>query len=128
MLVGNFYTSALPFAKCSVLILYRRLFGHTQAFRVAIYVVIAFVTAYATSGVLVIIFSCTPVAASWDLDIAALPGTHCVNRPKNYIAQASLNIVSDIVIVFLPTYHLWKLQVSFRQRVALIAIFCSGLL
>lgn len=126
MVVGNFYTCALPFAKISILAFYLRVFSAKNTFRILVYATMAFVAAYATSGVVVIIFSCNPISASWDLAVAAQPTTKCVNRPKNYLAQASLNIISDIFIVLLPAPLVWKLQMPLRQRLSLIGIFALG--
>lgn len=127
MVVGNFYTASLPFAKCSILAFYLRL-SQDRTFRILVYITIGFISAYATSGVMVIIFSCNPIAASWDLDLAALPTTTCVNRPVNYLAQASFNIFSDIVIILLPIRTVWNLQMRLGQRLSIIAIFTCGIL
>lgn len=126
MVVGNFYTTALPLAKISILAFYLRVFEQQRTFKILVYATAIFVAAYATSGIAVIIFSCNPIAASWDLALAALPTTTCVNRPKNYLAQASLNIISDIFIVLLPAPLVWKLQMPLRQRLSLIGVFSLG--
>jgi len=126
MVVGNFYTATLPFAKISILAFYLRVFEQQKVFKILCYATAAFVAAYATSGVIVIIWSCNPIEASWRLAIAALPTTKCVNRPMNYLAQASLNIISDIFIVCLPIPLVWKLQMPIRQRLSLIAVFALG--
>ncbi|PGH02239.1 hypothetical protein AJ79_07688 [Helicocarpus griseus UAMH5409] len=125
MVVGTFYTVSLPFAKCSILAFYLRL-SQERVFRTAVYLTIAFIACYATSGLLVIIFSCNPVEGSWDLNVASQPTTYCVNRPVNYIAQASFNIFSDIVIILLPIRTIWKLQMPLNQRLSIIAIFACG--
>lgn len=126
MVVGNFYTAALPFAKISILAFYLRVFEQQRTFRFLVYGTAAFVAAYATSGVMVIIFSCSPINASWRLAVAAEPSTKCVNRPLNYLFQASLNIISDIFIVCLPAPLVWKLQMPLRQRLSLIGVFALG--
>jgi hypothetical protein len=123
MVVGNFYISALPFAKISILAFYLHVFSSNGTFRILVFATMAFVVAYTASGIVVIISYCNPIAASWDLSIAARPDTRCVNRPKNYLAQASLNIISDISIVLLPARLVWKLQMPLRQRLSLIGIF-----
>ena len=127
MLVGNFYSVSLPLAKCSILAFYLRL-SQERLFRTLVYATIAFVTLYSISGVVVIIFSCIPVAGSWDLELAAEPTTQCVNRPANYLAQSSFNISSDIFIIVLPMRTIWKLQMPLRQRISVIAVFACGFL
>jgi hypothetical protein len=80
------------------------------------------------AGFLVVIFSCNPIAASWDIALAALPTTTCVNRPAAYLAQAGLNICTDIAIFLLPLRTIWKLQLRFRQKLSVSSIFAVGLL
>ncbi|KAK0109957.1 hypothetical protein ONS95_002624 [Cadophora gregata] len=125
MVVGNFYGAALAFAKISILFFYLRVF-EKPSFRILVYLTGGFVGCYATAGVLVVVFSCNPVAASWDVSLAALPTTVCVNRPAAYLAQAAFNITSDVFVILLPLYEIWKLQMRLRQRLTLMAIFGVG--
>lgn len=125
MVVGNFCGAALAFAKISILVFYLRVF-EKPSFGILVYLTAGFVGCYATAGVVVVVFSCNPVAASWDLNLAALPTTVCVNRPAAYLAQAAFNISSEIFVVLLPLYEIWKLQMRLRQRLTLMAIFGVG--
>lgn len=125
--MGIAYQSSLGFAKVSICSFYLRLSPH-RPFRIAVYCVIAFFFAYTPAGVAVIIFSCSPIAASWDLAIATLPTTRCVNRPADYLAQAAFNIVTDITIFVLPLRTVWGLQLPLKQKLADIGVFAAGLL
>jgi hypothetical protein len=87
-----------------------------------------FMAAYSLAGFLVLIFSCNPVAASWDLALAASPTTTCINRPAEYLAQSSLNIMTDICVFLLPLHTIWKLQLPFRQKLGVSSIFTLDLL
>lgn len=80
IVVGISYQSSLGFAKASICTFYPRLSPH-KPFRITTYCEIAFVFSYTVAGVGVIIFSCKPIAASWDLALSSLPTTKCVNRP-----------------------------------------------
>ncbi|PGH00935.1 hypothetical protein AJ80_09097 [Polytolypa hystricis UAMH7299] len=97
MVIGNSYATSIPFSKCSILVFYLPL-SQDCSFRIPVYLALTFVIASKTSAVMVIIFSCNPVAASWDLRLSELPSTLCVNRPANYLAQSSFHIFSDISI------------------------------
>lgn len=88
----------------------------------------AFTGGYSVAGFLVLIFSCNLIAASWNFKLALDPNTTCVNRPAEYLAQNSLNILADIIVVFLPLPTIWKLQLPFRQKVGVSSIFALGLL
>ena len=67
-------------------------------------------------------FYCTPVKALWDHGIKA----KCVNLDEALIIFASLNIVTEILILWLPVPQLWKLNTSTRQKCQLIGIFFLG--
>jgi hypothetical protein len=90
LILGSTYIAALAFAKVSICCFYLRL-SPDRTFRILVFTVIAFTASYSFAGFLVVMFSCNPVAASWDLALAALPTTACVNRPADYLAQAGLN-------------------------------------
>ena len=84
--------------------------------------------AYSAAGFIVLIFSCNPVAASWDLALMSLPTTTCVNRPAEYLAQSILNIVTDVCTFLLPLPTIWNLQLPPRQKLGVSFIFVIGLL
>lgn len=127
LVLGTSYIAALTFAKVTICVFYLRL-SPAKNFRIMVYITIGFTLAYNLAGALVVIFSCNPVAASWDLALAALPTTKCVNRPADYLAAASLNIFTDLVIICLPIHTIWKLQLPIAQRLSVIGIFATGLL
>jgi len=83
---------------------------------------------YYFSALLVIIFSCTPINASWDTIAAADPGTRCVNRPIFYFTQAGFGIATDLTIILTPQATIWKFNMPFRRRISLMVIFAVGLL
>lgn len=124
--IGSTYIFALAFAKTSICCFYLRL-SPARTFRTTVYVAMGFVTAYSIAGWLIIIFSCNPVAASWDLALAALPKTRCIDRSADYLAQAGLNIFSDVFILILPVWTIWGLQLPTKQKITVSSIFAVGL-
>jgi hypothetical protein len=56
---------------------------------------------YNVASVLANVFSCNPIAKSWDVSI-----THgsCMNRPVFYFANAALSISTDFATVLIPVY------------------------
>jgi hypothetical protein len=127
LVLGSTYIAALAFAKVSICCFYLRL-SPDRTFRILVFTVIAFTASYSFAGFLVVMFSCNPVAASWGPALAALPTTTCVNRPTDYLAQADLNIVTDISIFLLPLRTIWNLQLPFRQKLSVSSTFAVGLL
>lgn len=79
--------------------MYLRIFTAGTMFRTAIFVTGAIIAGYGIATALVNVFSCSPIAASWQLDLAATG--KCIDRPAFYLAQAGLGIVADIVTVII---------------------------
>lgn len=127
VVLGCTYGAALSCAKISICCFYLRL-SPDRIFRTLVFVVIAFVVAYSISGIFSVIFSCNPIAASWDLALAALPTTKCINRPALYLAQAGSSIFTDLLIFILPMRTIWGLQLPRKQKISVSAIFAVGLL
>jgi hypothetical protein len=118
-----FYNSCLGFIKTSVLALYARL-GDANLRRLAL-IMIAIVGCQAAANVLTCIFQCNPIAAAWDLSITKKT---CVNINAFYLANAALNIVTDLLAYALPIKLVLKLQMPFRQKVVLCVMMFLGLL
>lgn len=68
------------------------------------------------------IFQCSPIARAWN---PLIEGT-CLNLRAVFIGNAVPNIVTDILILTMPIYHVWKLQMRKSQRLALTGIFMLG--
>jgi hypothetical protein len=110
-------------AKTSVLLFYRRIFP-SRVFHWVVWAFVAFTVGYSAASVLVNIFSCSPIAASWD--IKYVETAKCINRPVFYFAQASLGILTDFATVIAPLPMMWKLQLPFRQKIGVAGILTMG--
>ena len=115
------YTLTIPLVKISVLLLYYRVF-HTRHFKWVVYFGITFMILFALSTVLVDIFNCNPIRASWDKTIPA----KCVDPVILYRSTAIINLVTDILILCTPAPMVWRLNMSIRNRLALYSIFLLG--
>ena len=118
-----FYNSCLGFIKISVLALYARL-GDPALRRLA-FVMIGVVGCQASANVLTCIFQCNPIAAAWDLSIT---NKTCVNINAFYLANAALNIVTDLLAYSLPIKLVLRLQMPFKQKIILCVMMFLGLL
>jgi hypothetical protein len=83
----------------------------------------AIVIGYNLGSALVNLFSCNPIAKSWDLSITS---GSCINRPIFYFANAGLNIGTDFIMIVLPVPMLWNLRLPMRQKAGLVGIFMAG--
>lgn len=117
------FCTATGVAKTSILVFYYRIFP-TKKFRIAIYVLIFYVVGYSTASVLANVFSCNPIAASWDYELALT--AKCINRPAFYFAQAALGIVADFATLIAPVPMMMKLQLPLRQRIGIAGLLTTG--
>ncbi|KAK7189183.1 hypothetical protein DPSP01_005426 [Paraphaeosphaeria sporulosa] len=116
------YNLSLTATKMSILTQYLRVFPIPR-YRVACYVVMAFVALYGLWTLLGSIFLCFPVAFFWDKTIA---DGRCLNQEAIWFSNATINIVQDVVILILPIAVLKSLPIPSRQKKALIAVFGLG--
>jgi hypothetical protein len=86
----------------------------------------AFILGYSAASVFVNIFSCNPIASSWRIEL--VPESTCINRPVFYFTQAALGILADIVTVAVPLPLLRKLNLPFKQKVAVGVLLTIGAL
>lgn len=116
-----FYNACLGFIKVSALALYMRL-GDRTLRRLAM-VMIGVVTCQASANVLAAIFQCAPISAAWDKT-----GEYkCIDINAFYLANAAVNIFTDLLTYSLPIPLALKLQMPLRQRIGLAVILCLGL-
>ncbi|MCJ1463804.1 hypothetical protein MMC07_002413 [Pseudocyphellaria aurata] len=117
------YKSCVLTTKESILFLYLRLFnvGHPR-FRRAVYIAISIVALYYAISIVITIFECRPVARSWDKTIH---GT-CMNVGIFFYANASFNVVSDLMVMGLPVPVIAKLQLAKKTRIGLAFLFFVG--
>ena len=116
------YHLALTATKMSILTTYLRVFPIPR-FRTACYVVMGSVVIYGLWTLIGSIFLCFPVAFFWDKSIA---NGKCLNQEAIWFSNAAVNIVQDVVILFLPMTVLKSLEIPKQQKRALIIVFGLG--
>ena len=70
------------------------------------------------------LFSCNPVAASWDSRLLA--DAKCIDRPPVYVTQAAFGSVTDFLLLILPIPTLTGLHINRRKKLGLIGLFSIG--
>ena len=73
---------------------------------------------------LAFVFACIPRAK---LQNPKIPGT-CIKSNASILATSVINIVSDCSIFLLPIFAVWKLKMAVKRKLAIGAIFATGLL
>ncbi|KAL4876445.1 hypothetical protein BJY04DRAFT_231626 [Aspergillus karnatakaensis] len=120
-LSSMFYLTCLGFVKTSVCWFYTRL-GDKYLTRLSFFM-FGIVACQATANVLTAAFQCRPVPKAWNVSIEG----SCVNINVFYLANAALNILTDLLTYTLPIRVIFKLQMPRKQKIALVFILCLGL-
>ncbi|KAF2087658.1 hypothetical protein K490DRAFT_65499 [Saccharata proteae CBS 121410] len=116
-----FYNACLGFIKTSVLALYTRL-GDRQLKRLA-QIMLVVVACQAGGNVISCIFECNPIAGAYDASIKA----KCFDVNAFYLANAAVNIFTDLLTYTLPIKLVINLQVPKNQKIGLGVMLCLGL-
>lgn len=116
------HPSAVAFPKLCVLILYLRVFTQKIERRIA-WGLVGFIFAAWLSFIVATCFQCTPFAYTWDKTI---PGGHCFNNMAFAYSSSVPNIVTDIVVAFLPIRTVLGLKISTGRKIGLMLIFLTG--
>ncbi len=107
--------------KATFLLQYYRVLG-TDGMRIVILAALVLVGMWSTSQLLIVIFTCSPVAKFWE---PTLPGKCIPDLPFWYINAAG-NILTDAIIFTLPLPVLSSLQLPPTQKYLLMGIFSLG--
>ncbi|KAF2733359.1 hypothetical protein EJ04DRAFT_565153 [Polyplosphaeria fusca] len=116
------YVWAIPVIKFSILAFYWRLFS--VAARVPILVVAFIVLAWLIALNFLVIFTCTPIRASWDITIV---GAKCLNLKSIYIGGSIPNVITDAILIIMPIPYVWRLNSPLTQRIVLAGMFMLGI-
>lgn len=116
------FVPALFFAKLSILHLYNRLFNVEQALRFAIIGTYAVNVAWAVAFFSGYIFKCWPISNYW---LTENNEGNCLPSSFNY-AFAFSNVMLDTIILVMPLPIVWKLNMAWRQKIAVTGIFLLG--
>lgn len=113
--------------KVSILLDWARIFaprgtGNTT-FRWICYSMLGVNAVYYTVAILVSSFSCFPHEKIWN---RLIPGS-CIDSKIVLICSASINVVSDFLILLLPQKIIWHLRISVRKRIGISFFFTTGI-
>ena len=115
------YVIAIVLPKLAILLFYLRIFPSSN-FRLSVYFLAIFVISWAIGVEFSTIFQCTPISYAW----TRKPPGGCINLLAFYRWVSLPNIISDVIMLVLPVHRVWKLQVTFKQKMALSGVFLMG--
>jgi hypothetical protein len=125
ILATNSYSISICLSKLSILVFYLQL-SPCQWFRTLVWALVTSVIVYTITYVFMTIFTCTPIAAAWDLTLT--PTAKCLPLLTRYMVLSILNICIDVSTLVLPLTVVLPLQMTVRRKVSLLFLFTTGLL
>lgn len=78
---------------------------------------------YGVAFVILFMTRCDPIYQQWNPQ----PGGSCRDLVVQELPSVSLNVIIDIIIVFMPLPVLWSLQLALRSKLVVSIIFSIGL-
>ena len=69
------------------------------------------------------IFMCNPREKIWN---PLMEEGHCFNASALYMATGIFNVVSDFSILVLPMVPIWSLQIPYKKKIMISALFAVG--
>jgi hypothetical protein len=126
------YMVSTSLIKISILAFYRRITNGTisKTFLYLVWAFMAAVVVYCLVFVFTFIFTCHPVEGYWrmfDVRWRLTNELKCHDEGITIVAAVIISTVSDFLICMLPMFLVWNLQISKRQKAALIGIFGLGI-
>ena len=109
--------------KMSILLLYLRIFIQ-RWFRIICHILLVIIASYMVAALFASIFQCTPVARAWDKSIAG----SCISITNNWYANAGFSIATDLMILALPMYPIYRSKMALKRKIALMIVFAFGAL
>ena len=119
------YIITIVLAKTSILLLYIRMFSPSLTLRILLHITLGANITFYSIGFFLEIFMCIPREAIWN---PWIEDYKCINMAAMELAAATFNAVSDFTILILPMSTVWNLNARREKRIALMAVFATGLL
>lgn len=119
---GFLYVTGANLPKISILCLYRRLFPYTTL-RTLSSMLIGVLTITMIVEIIVLSLACRPFAAFWN---PFIHGSRCVDVAGAYAYGSIPNIVTDVVMLFLPAPVIWSLHTTTGTKIQLTITFACG--
>ena len=110
--------------KTSILIFYLSLSKNQQIFKWATWATLAVVNIAGLALTFLNIFQCKPVGAVFQQAVPA--DAVCTDIVSLYLSSAPVNIITDLVILFLPMPILTGMRLPKKQKIILIITFSFG--
>ncbi|KAL8671375.1 MAG: hypothetical protein Q9168_004123 [Polycauliona sp. 1 TL-2023] len=127
VVTNHLYIVGCTTAKFSLLLFLYRIFNVSFRFRIASWILAAVLGIWTSVTILLCIFACKPIRASWEIDVILAPTTKCaISVPNVTTIHGFCNVITDFALLLLPVPLLWKLQATTKKKLGLAAVFATG--
>ncbi|KXH69038.1 hypothetical protein CSAL01_07480 [Colletotrichum salicis] len=87
--------------------------------------VVSVITVFAYLATLAVVTGhCRPMHKLWQ--VYPYAGDDCTQNTSKYYALVTTNVVTDIMIMYIPIPLLWRLQTTLQKKLAFGLMFCAG--
>ena len=117
------YNPILALVKTSILLFLLRLTGQKTNVRRAIWALLTFNGFMMITTFLLTVLHCIPIQENWDVKVV---DAKCMNFADFVTGTCSVSILTDALVLMLPTWIVWNLQIQKKQKLMLIAILSCG--
>ena len=119
------YVVTITLVRVSILSLLRRIFT-TKLFRMITTLLSTLCLAWGIAIIFANVFQCTPLSDAFDPSIVMSMSSRCINLQAMYYGTLATALSLDLVILILPLYPIWRLQLPHRQKYELMAMLSLG--
>ena len=119
------YTVILGLIKISLIMFYLQIFNtQSRRFRIIAYIVLVYIIINTLAIFLLTIFACTPVRAFWNRDVEG----KCMDIGVLAYANSGSAIAQDFILLIIPLFCVWKLNMKRHKKIAVGLMFSVGTL
>jgi hypothetical protein len=115
------YKIVVALNKTSIILLAKRIFI-TRKFQLLCWAALAIVIGSGIATVFATLFQCIPTEKSWNKKMDG----RCIDSSKFWLANAVLNISTDVIVLALPIREIFKLHLKLQEKLMLCGIFLLG--
>ncbi|KIM98242.1 hypothetical protein OIDMADRAFT_43326 [Oidiodendron maius Zn] len=119
------YNPILALVKTSILLFLLRLALQKSAVQKSIWALMIFNGIMMVVTFFLTVFHCIPIPSNWDA--AAYPNAKCLNFADFVTGTACVAILTDVLVLILPTWIVYNLHIQWKQKLMVIGILSFGL-
>ncbi|PSR82755.1 hypothetical protein BD289DRAFT_370835 [Coniella lustricola] len=122
------YAASVSTTKISILCFYYRIFqtGASRVFTITLALAGFLAATYPIIIWVTMPTACKPMSFFWEHFVAGTEGKCGVDISAFFLALGIINMINDVFVLLIPVPQIWKLQMSLRKRLGVIAVLTLG--